>query len=129
MVEEAAEDGMPLGSMVTSGQERTLDRARTTWYTPSRVSRTTVYLSGRDLPRSLDLLFRMLLAKMQNFGGDTEDGKRRENRIGSASKVIIAVAVVDSIAVTILLVKVTILLVALILLLVDPIDDVLMAIL
>ena len=32
MVEEAAEDGTPLEVMVTSGQERTLDHART----PSR---------------------------------------------------------------------------------------------
>ena len=54
-------------------------------------------------------------------GGESEDGERRENRIGSASKVIIAVAVVASIAVTKLHV-------ALILLLVDPFEDVLMAI-
>ena len=55
-----------------------------------------------------------------------EDQKReRENRIGSASKVIIVVAVVASITIL----HVTILHVALILLLVDPIDDVLMAIL
>ena len=59
---------------------------------------------------------------MQNFGG--EDGERRENRIGSASKVIIAVAVVDSITIL----PLTILHVALILLLVDPFDDVLVAI-
>ena len=53
-----------------------------------------------------------------------EDQKRereRENVIGSASKVIIAVAIVASVAVTIFRV-------ALILLLVNPIDDVEMAI-
>ena len=55
-----------------------------------------------------------------------EDQKReRENRIGSASKVIIAVAVVASITIL----PVTILHVALILFQVDPIDDVLMVIL
>ena len=53
-----------------------------------------------------------------------EDQKReRENRMGSGSKVIIAVAVVDSIVVT----ELSIIHVALILLLVDPFDDVLMA--
>ena len=45
MVEEAAEDGTPLEVMVTSGQERTLDRART----PSRDDR--IYL-GEISPRS-----------------------------------------------------------------------------
>ena len=52
------------------------------------------------------------------------EDQKRENRIGSASKVIIAVAVVASITIL----PVTILHVALILLLVDPIDDVLMAV-
>ena len=53
-----------------------------------------------------------------------EDQKReRENRIGSGSKVIIAVAVVASITIL----PVTILHVALNLLLVDPFDDVLVA--
>ena len=52
-----------------------------------------------------------------------EDQKReRENRIGSASKVIIAVAVVASIAVTVGKFHI-----ALILLLVDPLHDVPMA--
>ena len=52
-----------------------------------------------------------------------EDQKReRENRIGSASKVIIAVAVVASIAVTVGKFHI-----ALILLLVDPLHNVLMA--
>ena len=55
---------------------------------------------------------------------ESEDGERRENRIGSASKVLIAVAVVASIVVT----ELSIIHVALILLLVDPIDDVLTAI-
>ena len=106
MVEEAAEDGTPLEVMVTSGQERTLDRART----PSRDDR--IYLIGRSPAIS------MLWQKCRIL--ESEDGERRENRIGSASKVIIAVAVVDSIAVTKLHV-------APILLLVDPLHDVLMA--
>ena len=55
---------------------------------------------------------------MQNFG------VRMENRIGSASKVIIAVAIIASITIL----PLTILHVALILLLVDPFDDVLVAI-
>ena len=56
---------------------------------------------------------------------ESEDGgpNERENRIGIASKVIIAVAVIASIVVTVGQFHV-----ALILLLVDPIDDVLMAI-
>ena len=53
------------------------------------------------------------------------EDQKRENRIGSASKVIIAVAVVASITIL----PVTILHVALILFQVDPIDDVLMVIL
>ena len=48
MVEEAAEDGMPLEVMVTSGQERTLDRART----PSRDDR--IYLVDREIFLDLD---------------------------------------------------------------------------
>ena len=48
------------------------------------------------------------------------EDQKRENIIGSASKVIIAVDIVASVAVTILHV-------ALILLLVNPLDDVLMA--
>ena len=57
--------------------------------------------------------------------GESEDGGRkteRENRMGSASKVIIAVAVVASIAVTVGKFHI-----ALILLLVDPLHNVLMA--
>ena len=103
MVEEAAEDGTPLEVMVTSGQERTLDHART----PSR-----------DLPISFQDPDGQKCRILE--GGESEDGERRENRIESASKVIIAVAVVDSIAVTKLHV-------APILLLVDPLHDVLMA--
>ena len=53
----------------------------------------------------------------------TMEDQKRENRIGSASKVIIAVAVVASIVVT----ELSIIHVALILLLVDPLDDVQMA--
>ena len=102
MVEEAAEDGTPLEVMVTSGQERTLDHART----PSR-----------DLPISFQDPDGQ---KCRILEVESEDGERRENRIGSTSKVIIAVAVVDSIAVTKLHV-------APILLLVDPLHDVLMA--
>ena len=49
------------------------------------------------------------------------EDQKRENRIGSASQVIIAVAVVASIVVT----ELSIIHVALILLLVDPIDDML----
>ena len=57
--------------------------------------------------------------------GESEDGGPREiQNVGSASKVLIAVAVVASIVVT----ELTILLIALILLLVDPFDDVLVAI-
>ena len=52
------------------------------------------------------------------------EDKNRENRIGCASKVIIAVAVVASVGVTVERFHV-----ALILLLVDPLDDVLMVIL
>ena len=52
------------------------------------------------------------------------EDQKRENRIGSASQVIIAVAVVASIVVTVERLHV-----ALILSLVDPIDDVLVAIL
>ena len=54
----------------------------------------------------------------------TMEDQKRENRIGSASKVIIAVAVVASVGVTVERFHV-----ALILSLVDPIDDVLVAIL
>ena len=52
------------------------------------------------------------------------EDQKRENRIGCASKVLIAVAVVASVAVTVERFKV-----ALILSLVDPIDDVLVAML
>ena len=97
---------------MTSGQERTLDRART----PSRDDRIDL---GEISPQS-----RCCWTKMKNF--ESEDGERRENTIRSASKVIIAVAVVDSIAV--ILLPVTKLRFALILLLVDPFDDVRMAV-
>ena len=52
------------------------------------------------------------------------EDQKRENRTGSASKVIIAVAVVASVVVT----ELPIFRVALILLLVNPFDDVLVAI-
>ena len=53
-------------------------------------------------------------------GGESEDGERRENRIGSASQIIIAVAIVASVAVTLLPIT-------LILSLVDPLEYVWMA--
>ena len=103
MVEEAAEDGTPLEVMVTSGQERTLDHART----PSR-----------DLPISFQDPDGQKCRILE--GGESEDGERRENRIGSASQIIIAVAIVASVAVTLLPIT-------LILSLVDPLEYVWMA--